>query len=334
MKKKITILSNSCLRFILKDKEFLLEDYDVDTFNFDDLKKPKFLMAPFFTFSKLYHNKYDLVILWFSRPKYTMLQALIIKIFRKKIIVITGGDDVANIPSINWGEMRFWYNRILQRLGFLFVDQILPFSEFSMNDVKKYANHKKISVLYFEIETDLFKPNEHKEDYIVTTCFIIDSSTIVQKGLNVFLECAKNFPNMKFIIIGKIDKSAISFFDKKPDNLFLTKKNITRDELIEYYQKSKLYLQLSAHEGFGVATAEAMACGCIPIGTLNTSLTEVIGDTGYLIEYGNIPKTVEAINKALHNPSLSKKARDRIVNCFGPGTRKNPLLSIVKKHIG
>ena len=337
MKKKIIMLTPDRVSFnAMIEKDLLSENYDVDLFGFDECKRPRFLTAPFVTFSKLYRTKYDLVILRFAMPKYTLSQAIVAKIFRKKIVVVTGGDDVANIPSINWGEMRFWYNRVLQRLGFAFVDHILAFSEFSKNDIKKYATHKKISVLYFEIDNDVFKPCINKEDCIVTTCFIVNSSTIVQKGLNTFLECAKSFPDIKFIIIGRLDKTdaaVISFVNKKPDNLFFTEKNVTQDELIKYYQKSKLYLQLSAHEGFGIATAEAMACGCVPVGTLNTSLPEVIGDAGYLVEYGNIPQTVEAINKALNNLSLSEKARDRVVNRFGPGTRKNPLLAIVEKYI-
>lgn len=82
----------------------------------------------------------------------------------------------------------------------------------------------------------------------------------------------------------------------------------------------KVYVQASAHEGFGIAVAEAMSCECIPIGAMYTSLWEVIGDAGYLIKYGDLNELVSAIKMAISNPTLGKLARKRIIKLFSVST--------------
>ena len=61
---------------------------------------------------------------------------------------------------------------------------------------------------------------------------------------------------------------------------------VTDDELLGWYQRAKVYCQLSYYESFGMAAAEAMLCECVPVVTRKGALPEVVGETGFYVEYG------------------------------------------------
>ena len=47
--------------------------------------------------------------------------------------------------------------------------------------------------------------------------------------------------------------------------------------------ESWVYLQPSRYEGFGLAVAEAMACGTVPIVSRAGALPEIVGDAGVIL---------------------------------------------------
>ena len=92
-----------------------------------------------------------------------------------------------------------------------------------------------------------------------------------------------------------------------------------------------MYVQVSAHEGFGVAVAESMLCGCIPVVTPRYALPEVVGDCGFYVPYGDEKATAEAIKKALDAPDeLGKKARERIKKLFSMERREKELVDLIE----
>ena len=83
------------------------------------------------------------------------------------------------------------------------------------------------------------------------------------------------------------------------------------EELLHYYQTSKVYCQLSAHEGFGVSLAEAMACGVPIIATKVAGIPHLIEDeeNGLLINPASKTEICQAIKRLVDNPEL----RDQLV---------------------
>ena len=108
---------------------------------------------------------------------------------------------------------------------------------------------------------------------------------------------------------------------------------LPHDSLIEYYQKAKVYCQLSYRESFGVSLAEAMLCGCVPVVTSKAALPEVVGDTGYYVPYGDPKATSEAITKAL-NLTREMGGSERIKGLFTLEQRKERLIDIIKGVLG
>jgi len=69
-----------------------------------------------------------------------------------------------------------------------------------------------------------------------------------------------------------------------------------RATLVEIYNAADILLSPSLYEGFGITVLEAMACGTPVIASNVTSLPEVVGDAGVLVN----PTDVDAISAAVY----------------------------------
>ncbi len=95
------------------------------------------------------------------------------------------------------------------------------------------------------------------------------------------------------------------------------------------------YCQLSMSEGFGVALAEAMACGCVPIVSKVGILDFITGDSGFILEKHDPDLLRSLIDKAVESDvvDLGKKARNRIVENFETQKRRIGLLKLIQELI-
>jgi glycosyltransferase involved in cell wall biosynthesis len=57
-----------------------------------------------------------------------------------------------------------------------------------------------------------------------------------------------------------------------------------RERLVEIMQAARWFVYPSLYEGFGLGVAEAMACGVPPIAARASSLPEIVGDAGFLVD--------------------------------------------------
>jgi glycosyltransferase involved in cell wall biosynthesis len=82
---------------------------------------------------------------------------------------------------------------------------------------------------------------------------------------------------------------------------------LSREDLVILYNLAEVVLFPSLYEGFGLPVVEAMACG-IPVVTSNvSSLPEVAGDVGVLINPKDPVEAADAVIKLLADPKLRKQ---------------------------
>jgi glycosyltransferase involved in cell wall biosynthesis len=78
----------------------------------------------------------------------------------------------------------------------------------------------------------------------------------------------------------------------------------TGDALADLYRGAIAYVDPSLYEGFGLQALEALACGTPAIVSNVTSLPEVVGDAGILLEPLDVAGFAEAMRRLADDPAL------------------------------
>lgn len=87
--------------------------------------------------------------------------------------------------------------------------------------------------------------------------------------------------------------------------------HVTDEDLGALYQMAECLLFTSSYEGFGLPLLEAMAAGTPVAAFRNSSVPEVVGDAGLLIEDGDGAAMAEAVSALLDEP-LERERRGRM----------------------
>lgn len=271
----------------------------------------------------------DITFSWFA-GFHAALAVFLSKLLRKKSIVVTGGYDVANEPGIDYGEMRFPKSKSarIAKFALRHADRTLAVSEFNKKEASNYVPANKLQLIYNAVDCDKFKPAGNKNDNLIITVSGMTSQALNVKGLKTFVKTAEYLPNMNFILIGQSYDTSIDILKAIAPSNVEFKGYIPHQELPGWYQKARVYCQLSYRESFGLSLAEAMACSCIPVVTGNTALTELVGDTGFYVPYDDPKATAEAIKLALKSDK-GEEARERIVTNFPLQKRAAELINVI-----
>ncbi|MCB0226921.1 MAG: glycosyltransferase, partial [Anaerolineae bacterium] len=78
-----------------------------------------------------------------------------------------------------------------------------------------------------------------------------------------------------------------------------------------FYQLAEVFVFPSLYEGFGLPPLEAMACGAPVISSNSSSLPEVIGDAGLLVEPTDTAALAQAIRRVLADAELRADLKQR-----------------------
>lgn len=272
--------------------------------------------------------KSDIVFSWFA-SYHSFIATFFCKLFKKKLVIVAGGYDVAYLPEIKYGNFISPIGKMFSLYSFKNADVVISISKSNQKELLEKIKPKKNVLIYNGVPILYFYPQGKKENMIITVC----SSNWIRKGIEDFILIANSFYKLgykeKFVICGNIPMKIREHYNQLSySNLRFTGR-LTDDELLKYYQRSKIYLQLSIHEGFGITVAESMLCGCIPIVSDNFALPEILGDTGFVIPNEcNIMEKVIIIH-TLDNPQIGKKARERVIKNYSLQKREKALVKLI-----
>ena len=80
---------------------------------------------------------------------------------------------------------------------------------------------------------------------------------------------------------------------------------VGRSELVRLMQAARVFVYPSLYEGFGLPPAEAMACGIPTIASNSSSLPEIVGTAGLLVDPGDIEGLALAIDRVVTDTTLA-----------------------------
>jgi glycosyltransferase involved in cell wall biosynthesis len=110
---------------------------------------------------------------------------------------------------------------------------------------------------------------------------------------------------------------------------------VEQDVLNRHMRDASVYVQASAHEGFGMSVAEAMLAGCIPVTTRAGALPEVVDEVGVQVDDADPKRLADGIEQALAmDDQARERARRRVLECFGLDVRRRGLHQVVAEAIG
>jgi len=95
---------------------------------------------------------------------------------------------------------------------------------------------------------------------------------------------------------------------------------VSDEELVRLYRGAAAYLDASLFEGFGYQALEAMACGAPFVGSNATSIPEVVGDAGLLVDPRDPEALAAALVRVLEEPGLAEDLRRRALERAGEFT--------------
>lgn len=86
---------------------------------------------------------------------------------------------------------------------------------------------------------------------------------------------------------------------------------VADDDLPALYSGAALFVYASLYEGFGIPLLEAMACACPVVASNASSLPEVVGEAGLMVEPRDTAALAEAMGRVLDTPALADELRGR-----------------------
>lgn len=119
--------------------------------------------------------------------------------------------------------------------------------------------------------------------------------------------------NLYFVLGGASWKTFVPFLQREIKNLKDCKRFIILtgyvddDDLAALYSDAFCFVYPSLYEGFGLPPLEAMQCGCPVIASDTSSLPEVIGNAGIMIDPRNEKSLVKAFTDLFDNPQLRQR---------------------------
>lgn len=351
-KKEIIYVYPSLSSFVKNDISFLSKKFNVitNTYNWNNKFLLPINLIKQFLFFLFKAKKTTIIIISFG-GYWSLIPSILAKIFNKPCYIILNGTDCVSFPNYNYGSLRKTFLRFFIKYSFKFATKLLPVSEYLISTDYTYdtsciypkqgfryffPNLKTpYEVIYngFDIEfwNGINKPN--KTNSFITVASVHNQTTFKLKGIDKIIEMANLLPESDFTIVG-ITKDMQNTIKNAPNNVicfnFLDAK-----ELKKMYCKNSFYIQLSISEGFGCALSEAMLCGCIPIGSNVGIISDIIGDSGFVVEKNDnqviLNSFLKAINLTLEERKFkSNIAKNRIINKFSNELREKKLLKALE----
>ena len=225
--------------------------------------------------------------------------------------------------DINWFFDMF---QAINKNDFYFADSLSTQKDFIKYNMNITKNNSMVVPLaasdnfYHEKDDKKIKkvckkyniPTDKK--YVFSLCTLEPRKNLI-RSVKTFIEFIKknNIDDMVYVLggahwdkfIGKLEKEIQDFGNYK--DKIIRAGYVADEDLAVLYSGAKWFVYTSQYEGFGLPPLEAMKCGCPVITSNNSSLPEVVGDAGIMIDYDSDEQHIAAYEKYYFDENYRKE---------------------------
>ena len=258
----------------------------------------------------------------FFASEHALLPALAFRLFGRRVILVHGGYDYARAPGHDYGLQQPFKRWLPRLIGSLATSALAISHQAQWEFLEAVPSAApRSTVLPLSVNTARWPdPGVERTGRVVTFGYVT-SESYSRKGVDRFLALAARDPDREYVLAGSIAAEMRPTVEgAAPSNVTLAG-YLSHDELNELLWSASVYVQLSWHEGFGMAMAEAMACGCVPLISTSDALAEVAGRWG-VVSSGPSDDPAALHRAVAKAESLDRsEIRDDICNRFAPQRR-------------
>jgi glycosyltransferase involved in cell wall biosynthesis len=201
------------------------------------------------------------------------------------------------------------------------VDAIITISEFSKKEIINLlgVNPAKMHVTSLGVDRN-FTPEGGKMEGLPNEYVLFLGNLEPRKNLVTLLTAYRSFPRSlrdrhPLVIAGASGWhtheliKALHLFqnDEKP----ILTGYVPQKFLPDLYRGASIFVYPSLYEGFGLPVLEAMACGVPVVTSHTTSLPEVVGDAGILVNPNDADEWREVMVKVLEDPKIKEEMSEK-----------------------
>jgi mannosyltransferase len=279
---KLSIDAKNCIRSIFKINSFLNRYRNLD-FNIDNNKF-------------IFHSSYYRTLSKSLKKKNNVKE------------VVTVHDFTYELFS---SGPKKWVHSWQKKKAIKAADVIICISENTKRDLLHFYpqfSKKDIRIVYNGVSSDYFKLADLENNTIASSPFLLFvGSRAGYKNFDFTIEAiAQTNDFILKIVGGKLNKKELNLLNKKLLNRWELIESANNLELNTLYNNAFALVYPSSYEGFGIPVVEAMKAGCPFIALKKSSIPEVAGDAGVLMD----DLTIDFFNEAL---SKIKTDREEII---------------------
>lgn len=211
---------------------------------------------------------------------------------------------------------------------------IVPVSDWMRSEMSEsFLKDYRFQVIHNGIDTDVFSPQPALESE-VRRCYGLGDSHVIlgiasiwseEKGLNDFVEMAARLDSDEVIVLVGMDRKQLDDVLSRcgrtvlGDRMVAVKRTADVHQLAGLYSTADVFVNPTWQDNYPTVNLEAISCGT-PVVTYRTggSIEAVAGDTGFVVEQGDIEGLVDAVRRVetLGKAHFMDACRSRAVKEF------------------
>lgn len=252
----------------------------------------------------------------------------------------------SDIPKLARWYLRKYFPKFAKK-----AQHIITVSEYSKADIVStyHISEANISVAWNGASSDYQPISESKKSAVLAKFtngkpyFIFVGSLHPRKNLKTLIDAfvlfSSKYQEMDLVIVGSAmwteTHQAFPALEKVKERVHFTG-HLAFEQLTDCMASAHALVYIPYFEGFGIPIAEAMKCGIPVLAGNKTSLPEVIGDAGILVDPFDVQQIADYMEQLVQDQQLHQELSEKSLNrssLFSWDTTALKVWEVIEKQI-